>query len=200
MKNSTAVLIFGLAGVGKSTLAQRLGAKLGWRVIHPSGLMRDLWENRSVDLNASRSNDGYWETPKGRRLLRERLTETTPLDVMVNEILLREVEKGGVVIDTWALPWLTDQGWRVHLTAPLRVRAARAATRRREVEEGSPLESLLADKDQETRDLFLRLYGFDIFRDHHVFDYTVDTTGLDSDQVFRRVLEGLFEPTNDEDC
>jgi dephospho-CoA kinase len=56
------VVVFGLAGSGKSTLANGIGQQFGLRVIHPSGIMRDLLEKKTVDLKRTRQNDGYWET------------------------------------------------------------------------------------------------------------------------------------------
>lgn len=183
------VVIFGLAGCGKSTLAELLGARLGLRVIHPSGIMRDLLEQKPLNLGHTRANDGYWESAEGSRILSQRLDEPVPVDVQANEILLDEVAKGQVVIDSWALPWLTELGLRVHLRAELSTRARRAA-RRAGISYEQAREAI-ARKDEETRRLFVRLYGFDIMRDHRVFDFTLDTDELDAEEVLECVCEFL---------
>lgn len=181
------VLIFGQAGSGKSTLAKALSLHLSLRLVHPSGIIRDLLAGREPNVESTIANDGYWETDEGARRLRNRLREKNPIDVQVHEILLREVERGTVVIDTWSLPWLTAAGFRIKLEASLPVRAQRAAQRA-----GIPYSTALArvvQKDNDTRDLFLRLYGFDIVKDAARFDLVINTEHVDADEVLRLSLE-----------
>lgn len=185
----TVILVFGLAGSGKSSLARRLAEEFGLRKVHPSGIMRDLLEGREAVPDSSKPNEGYWETEAGAAVLRARLEEDEPVDVRVDKILLREVEKGNVVIDTWSLPWLTEKGTRIHLTAPLEVRAGRAAARAGIEKDEARL--LIDKKDKDTRALFLRLYGFDILTEHDVFDCAIDTGHLTQEQVFARARDFL---------
>lgn len=185
------VIVFGLGASGKSTLARALAARLGLRLVHPSGLIRQLMEGDSPEPDRSRCNDGYWESEEGMRRLSRRLRQDAPVDVEVTQILLREVDRGEVVIDSWSLPWLSLLGTKIHLRASLAVRAKRAAAR-------ANISSTLAaqrieQKDFETRDLFLRLYGFDIFHDFEDrFHLTVDTEALTAEQVESRVLAKLW--------
>jgi cytidylate kinase len=112
-----------------------------------------------------------------------------PVDLEADKILLEEVDKGEVVIDSWSLPWLTGKGLRIHLLADLTVRAKRAAERG-----GIPYQNALeriSAKDEQTRQLFLRLYGFDIKKDHHVFGYTLDTHELSQAEVLARACHEL---------
>ena len=181
------IIVFGLAASGKSTLASRLARHLGLRVVHPSGVMRQLLAGQAVVPEESVANDGYWESPEGSQILDSRLEQSKPVDVEANNILLQEVAKGDVVIDSWSLPWLTDRGVRFHLKSPLAVRARRAAERAGITPEEAAL--LIAKKDEDTRALFSRLYGFDIFADlDGRFDLTMETEGFSEDEVFRRAL------------
>lgn len=179
--------MFGLAASGKSTLASRLARHLGLRIVHPSGVMRQLLAGQTVVPEESVANDGYWESPEGSRILDSRLRQSKPVDIEANDILLHEVAKGDVVIDSWSLPWLTDEGLRIHLKAPLEIRARRAAERAGITPEEAAV--LIAKKDEDTRALFVRLYGFDIFTDlDERFELTVETEELSGDEVFERVL------------
>lgn len=183
------VIIFGLAGVGKSTLADSLGRVLGLRVIHPSGIVRDLLEGRTPNLEQTRANDGFWESKEGVRLLTSRLTDDEPVDVRANQILLAEVARGELVVDSWSLPWMTDRGWKIHLKASLEERAKRAAAR--SGQSGTEVMSKIDKKDRDTRALFKRLYGFDIFLDHQVFHQVIETESLQGEQVLERALDWL---------
>ncbi len=176
------VIVFGLAASGKSTLAQALGRRLSLRVVHPSGILRNLMDGGVAAPERPRANDGYWESSEGARRLSERLHHEVPVDVATTQVLLAEIDRGEVVIDSWSLPWLSPVGFKIHLKAELTTRAERAAGRG-----GQSLEQArqrIATKDQETRQLFLRLYGFDIFHDFEErFHLTIDTDGRSSDEV-----------------
>ena len=103
------IIIFGFSGSGKSTIANLVGEKYELRVIHPSGILRDLYEKKKVDLENTRYNTGFWESEEGIRLFKSRLDENEPLDVVSDKILVQEAERGNVVVDSWSLPWLTDK-------------------------------------------------------------------------------------------
>lgn len=183
------IILFGFSGSGKSTVANLVEEKYGLRVIHPSGILRDLYEGKKVDVGNTRYNTGFWESEEGVRLFMSRLDEDEPLDIVSDKILVKEVRKGNVVIDSWSLPWLTDKGRKIYLQGDLKVRAQRVA-KRSDISYKRALE-IVTMKDEETRNLFKRLYGFDIKQDHDVFDYIINTNSLTKSEVFRSVCSYL---------
>ncbi len=123
-------------------------------------------------------------------LFTSRLSEEEPLDMVADKILLDEVSKGEVVIDSWSLPWLSSLGTKIYLDASLETRAKRVAIRG-----GMNYElalEVVAFKDEETRKLFKRVYGFDIKKDHEVFDYILDVNKLSVGEVFEKVNRYVF--------
>ncbi len=183
------IIIFGFSGSGKSTLANALGRKYNLGVIHPSGILRDLYEQKKIDLNNTRYNAGFWESEEGIAFFKSRLDKEEPLDVVSDKILVQEVERGNVVIDSWSLPWLTNKGIKIYLRANLEVRAQRVA-QRSNINYDRAL-GIVAMKDKETRKMFKRLYGFDIKKDHQVFDYVVNVNPLSQEEVLRDVCRYL---------
>jgi CMP/dCMP kinase len=183
------VILFGFSGSGKSTIANLVGEKYGLRIIHPSGILRDLYERKNVDISETRYNTGFWESEEGVRLFNSRLDEEEPLDVISDRILVEEIRKGNVVIDSWSLPWLTTEGTKIYLQAKLEIRAQRVA-KRSDIGYERALE-VVAMKDEETKKLFKRLYGFDIRQDHDIFDYVINTNYLTKSEVFERVCSYL---------
>jgi cytidylate kinase len=183
------IIVFGFSGSGKSTLTRSLAREYGLRVVHPSGILRDLYEGKRVDLERTRYNTGFWESDEGLALFTGRLEEQEPLDLVSDRILLQEVERGGVVIDSWSLPWLTKKGRRIYLKAALEVRARRVASRSGIVYERALAAAVL--KDEGTRQLFRRTYGFDIATEHDVFDLVIDTDTLDAEEVLAKALAFL---------
>ena len=183
------IIIFGFSGSGKSTIANLVGEKYGLRVIHPSGILRDLYEKKKVDLANTRYNTGFWESEEGVKLFKSRLDEEEPLDLVSDRILLEEVKKGNVIIDSWNLPWLTNRGIKIYLETDLEIRAQRVAMRSATSHDRAL--DVVAMKDEETRKLFKRFYGFDIKQDYNVFDYVINTNHLAHSEVFRSVCDYL---------
>lgn len=186
MKQNT-IIIFGLTGSGKSTLAQQLGKKLRLRVIHPSSILKDLLQGTIPNISDSQAGTGFWESPEGMSLFENRLKSEKPLDFVCDEILLKEIAKGNVVMDSWTMPWLASSGIKICLTATIKNRAARVALRGGlSIHEARRIITL---RDSETRKLYLD--RFDIKKDHHVFDVTIVTDGKSSEEVLDEVLNIL---------
>jgi len=186
---NTTIIIFGFSGSGKSTLAKSLGQHYALRVIHPSSILRNLCEGKPINLSNTTSNRGFWEHKKGIQLFKSRLNQDQPLDVVSDKILLREVKKGDVVIDSWSLPWLSKSGLKIYLKTDFEVRARRVAKRSKLTL--ATARRIVFLKDKETCKLFKRVYGFDIKHDHSVFDIILNTNNLSKLQVFKRVCEQL---------
>lgn len=186
------VILFGFSGSGKSTLANLLGRRLGLRVVHPSGILRDLMLGKIPDAATAKMNRGFWESKKGFAMLQGRVDDTVPMDVAADKILFREIRKGDLVMDSWTMPWLSERGIKIYLKAPLAVRARRIAVRSR-LSEADALRIVRA-KDADTRKLFRRVYGFDIAKDLGVFDATIDTARLTKVQVLRKLMGLLALP------
>ena len=155
--NNNRIIIFGFSGSGKSTMANLVSEKYNLRVIHPSGIIRDLYEKKEVDINHTRYNNGFWESEEGIKIFKDRLYEEKPIDVIVDKILIEEITKGNVVIDSWNLPWLVDIGKKIYLESDLEIRARRVAKRSKISYENAI--NIVSMKDDETTKLFKRLYG-----------------------------------------
>lgn len=189
--NKKTVIIFGFSGSGKTIIANRLGKRFGLKVVHPSGILRNICLGNNPISTKTISNRGFWESEKGRKILKGRLKDNVPPDILSDKIILAEAKKGNVVIDSWSLPWLYSGGIKIYLMAPLRIRAARVAKRSRF--SFSKAQKIVAEKDSDTRRLFKRIYGFDIARDINVFDLKIDTTNLTRDQIEKMVTQFLLK-------
>jgi cytidylate kinase len=162
---------------------------LGLRVVHPSSIVRQLLEKRRVTTKRTAAGKDFWESAEGERLFRSRLTDARPADLEGDAILLREIARGNLVMDSWTMPWLSEAGCKIRLKAPLAERSRRVAARA-----GVTLRrarEIVRMKDEETRKLNQRLYGFDLARDNEVFDLTIDTAGKSAARVLREALRGL---------
>jgi cytidylate kinase len=183
------IILFGFSGSGKSTLANMIGERYNLRVIHPSGILRDLYEKNNIDINHTRYNTGFWESSKGIKIFKDRLNEKEPLDMISDKIIIEEIHKENTIIDSWSLPWLVNKyvGTKIYLKADLEIRAQRVAIRSK-IKYTKSLD-VVSMKDEETRKLFQRLYEFDIKYNHDVFDYTINTNQLSKDESFKNICQ-----------
>lgn len=189
-KPTARIIIFGFSGSGKSSLADLLGKELGLRVIHPSSILRDLIEGNVPDIAGSKAGKGFWESERGIKAFRERLKTHEPIDLLCDQILLKELEKGKVVIDSWSLPWLTGRGFKICLQASLKTRTQRVAERSNISLKKARATILM--KDRETRKLYQEHRGFDIKHDKQVFNLIIDTENLSKNEILKLVLSKMF--------
>lgn len=180
------IIIFGLSGSGKSTMAEMIGKEYGLRVVHPSSILRDLIEGKKANVKDSKAGVGFWESKNGIKMFNSRLTEKKPMDVEGDKILVKELNKGAIVMDSWTMPWLFNRGIKIYLKGTLAERVKRVAKRSKI--SISTATKTVRMKDDGSRKMFKRVYGFDIKKDMNVFDFTMDTTKLGKQEVFNKIV------------
>jgi len=177
-KRKMVLCICGMAGSGKSTVAKRLAEHYGLKYYSGGDALKAV----AADLGYESSRDGWWETEEGIRFLEERLSNPE-FDRRVDQKLLEWAEKGGVVLDSWAMPWLLKKGFKVWLEAAEEVRAQRIAER-----DGLSVEEalkFLRKKESKTRAIYKKLYGFNLGEDFSPFHLILDVNQLNRDEVFQ---------------
>lgn len=176
-KQKIVICVCGMTGCGKSTLAKRLAAKYGIRYISGGDALKAL----AVEIGYKPGGVNWWETSEGKRFIQLRVNETE-FDKRVDEKLIEMAGQGNVVLDSWTMPWLLKGGFKVWLEASLEVRVKRLAVRDdMSVERAF---NALKEKEEKTRVIYKKIYGFDIGRDFSPFDVILDTNEMSADEVF----------------
>ena len=173
-----------MAGSGKSTVAKRLAEH--YRLKYFSG--GDALKTVASDKGYQTSKEGWWETNQGLSFIEQRLSNLE-IDRKVDEKLLEWAEESGVILDSWAMPWLLKKGFKIWLEASEEVRAQRIAER-----DGlSVKEALkfLREKQTMTKAIYKRLYGFDLGEDFQPFDLILDVNQLNKDEVFQAICMAI---------
>ena len=171
------ICICGISGCGKSTVAKRLAEKHGLRYASGGDALKDLAVEEGYEVGGS----GWWESEEGMRFFEQRMNDLE-FDRRVDQRLLEWAREGGVVLDSWTMPWLFDGGFKVWLEASEDVRATRLARR-----DDMPVEDalkVLREKDDRTKVIYERLYGFSLGEDFSPFDMILDVNLLGADEVF----------------
>ncbi len=171
------ICISGMAGTGKSTLAKKLAQKYGLKYYSGGDALRDLAAEKGYDSLLN----GWWESPEGLRFLDQRKTDPS-FDKAVDEKLLEYAAQGNVLLDSWTMPWLVKQGFKIWLAASVEKQAERISRRDRM----TIAESLnaLKEKEARTKAIYKQLYGFSLGEDFSPFNLVLDTDNLSAEQVF----------------
>ena len=179
-KKKVVICISGMTGSGKSTVAKKLAAKYGLDYFSGGNALRTLAREEGYDSDMR----GWWETAEGLRFLQQRMGDPA-FDRRIDEKLLELAEQGNVVLDSWTMPWLLKEGFKIWLEASPQVRAKRVVNR----DDISIEEAIkaLKEKDERTRQIYNGLYGFDLGHDLSPFNLVFATDELDPDEVFRAV-------------
>ena len=172
------ICISGLPGCGKSTVAKKLARKYRLKYISGGDALKEL----AVEAGFKPSGEDWWETEEGRRFLNKRL-EDPDFDRRVDEKLIEAAKQGDVILDSWTMPWLFDEGFKIWLDASLEVRASRAAKRDKISLEKA--KELILEREEKTREIYIRLYGFKLGEDFSPFHIVLDTDKLNADEVFQ---------------
>jgi len=179
-KQKIVICVCGMTGCGKSTVAKKLAKKYGFRYLSGGDALKAL----AIEAGYKPAEVGWWETDAGMKFLRQRM-EVSEFDKKVDGKLLDLAKQGNVVLDSWTMPWLLKEGFKVWLEVSSKVRARRLAVRDGIGVEGAS--EVLRVKDESTRAIYKSLYGFDLGNDFSPFDLILDANELSADEVFNAV-------------
>ncbi|MEM4272813.1 MAG: cytidylate kinase family protein [Candidatus Caldarchaeum sp.] len=171
------VCLSGFAAVGKSTVGRMLAKRMGLRYVSGGDALKEVAKMHGFNP----TGPGWWETPKGLEFLRLRSKDPS-FDKKVDSMLLRMCRAGGVVVDSWVMPWLYEgRSFNVWLTADKKIRAVRMAERSG-ISRAKALR-LLAERDRNSARIYRNLYGIRMGTDLEPFHLVVDTTRLEPERV-----------------
>ncbi|MEM2431648.1 MAG: cytidylate kinase family protein [Candidatus Bathyarchaeia archaeon] len=172
------ICVSGLAGSGKSTVAKRIAEHYGLKYYSGGDALKAV----AAEMGYNVSDRGWWETEGGIHFLEERL-KNLDLDRRVDEKMLEWAKEGNVVLDSWTMPWILKEGFKIWLDATEDVRAKRIAMR-----DGISVEEALRrmrDREGRTKEIYRRLYGFRLGEDFEPFHVILDVNNLNQDEVFK---------------
>ena len=189
------ICISGMAGTGKSTLTKKLAQKYGFDYYSGGDALKVLASEEGYDA----SQPGWWESPEGLKFLKQRERDAK-FDRAVDQKLLEYTKKGNVLLDSWTMPWLLKSGFKIWLLASMEKRAARVA-QRDQITVKKALK-VLKEKEDRTKGIYKKLYGFMLGEDFQPFNLVLDTESLNAEEVFQvlcnvidnMILERKFVP------
>jgi len=176
-KRRVVICIAGMTACGKSTAARRLAQKYGLTYVSGGTALKEL----AIRIGYKAQERGWWETTEGMRFLEQRQRDFR-FDKQVDTDLLKLAEQGNVVLDSWTMPWLFKNGFKIWIEVSPQERAKRLAHRDKiSIREA---EKAITEKDGKTKRIYERLYGFKLGEDFSPFDLVLDTELLSADETF----------------
>jgi cytidylate kinase len=190
------ICISGLAGSGKSTVARKLAQKYKLKYYSGGEALKAL----AAEEGYKPTEQGFWESKEGMKFLDQR-SKDPKLDEQVDRRLLKSAEEGNVILDSWTMPWLLKEGFKIWLDASVEKRAERVSHR-----DGITVKETLQAlrmKEAGTRSIYRKLYKFKLGEDFAPFHLILDTNPLTADEVFTslsNVIENMILRTDETDC
>jgi CMP/dCMP kinase len=172
------VCISGMAGTGKSTLAKKLAQKYGLTYYSGGDALRAL----AAEKGYNSLSNGWWESPEGMSFLEQRKTDPS-FDKAVDRKLIEYASQGNVLLDSWTMPWLITDGFKIWLAASVEKQAERISKRDNMTVENSL--KALKEKEARTKSIYKQLYGFSLGDDFSPFNLVLDTDNLSAYEVFQ---------------
>ena len=187
-QKGSVICISGMAGTGKSTLAKKLARKYHLKYYSGGDALKALAAQEGYDA----SKPGWWESLTGLKFLKQR-EDNPKFDEAVDHKLMEYAEQGDVLLDSWTMPWLLKRGFKIWLLASTEKRVLRVAKRDKITVEKAL--KVLKEKEDRTRAIYKKLYGFTLGEDFKPFDLVLDTENLSAEEVYQvlcRVIDNMI--------
>ena len=170
------VVISGPPAIGKTTVAKGIADE--FNLTHLSG--GDILKELASEQGFSTSGDDWWDTEEGMQFLTQRKSNPE-FDKDVDSKLKELFQNGGVVITSYTLPWIIDNGIKIWLAGNIENSAKRMQTR----DNVTQLHALDVVKKRfnENKLIYKSLYNFEFGENLSVFDAVIETDNLNVQQV-----------------
>ena len=170
------IVISGPPAVGKTTVAKGLAEEFNLKYLSGGDVLKEMAKEHGFDSDG----DDWWDTKEGMRFLSKR-EENDEFDKQLDEKLTRLFNEGGMVITSYTLPWLIDDGIKIWLEG-----SHESSTKRMQSRDNmSSKEAYEVTKERfdKNKALYKKLYNFDFGDDKSVFDVIINTNNLTAQQV-----------------
>ena len=173
---SKSIVVSGPPAIGKTTVAKGLAKE--FNLNYPSG--GDILKELASEEGFSSSGDDWWDTEDGMKFLNQR-KENPEFDKKVDKKLIELFEKGDVVITSYTLPWLINNGIKLWLDGSVK-NSAKRMQNRDNMDESSALQ-VVNKRFNENKLIYKNLYDFEFGDDLSVFDKIIQTDEKNADEV-----------------
>ena len=172
----TSIVISGWPAVGKTTIAAEIAREFDFKAYNGGDILKLLAGDRGYSI----SGKDWWDTEQAKKFMAERKANLY-FDKQVDQKLVEIVRLGKAVITSYTLPWLVQDAIKFWLKGSQDNRAKRMAKR----DNLSLLQAkkIIKIRDDENKNIYRKLYGFNFGKDLNVFDFSLNTDLVDLDSL-----------------
>ena len=174
----TSIVISGWPAVGKTTIAAEIAKEFDFKVYNGGDILKLLAGDRGYSI----SGNDWWDTEQAKKFMAERKANLY-FDKQVDQKLVEIARLGKAVITSYTLPWLVQDAIKFWLKGSQDNRAKRMAKR----DNLSLLQAkkIIKMRDDENKNIYRKLYGFNFGKDLNVFDFSLNTDLVDLDSLVK---------------
>lgn len=170
------VIISGSPAIGKTTIAKGLAKEFDLKYVSGGDVLKEMAKEEGFQTE----KDDFWDTEAGMKFLNMR-KGNSEFDKIVDEKLKKMVLTEDVVITSYTLPWLVEDGIKIWLAGSQEISAKRMTTRDHISYEHAL--AIVKKRYEENKMIYKKLYGFNFGDDLSVFNEILNTDGLGPVQV-----------------
>ena len=173
---SKSIVISGPPAVGKTTVAKGLANEFSLTYLSGGDVLKEMAKEHGF----SSDSDDWWDTEEGMQFLSQR-EQNSEFDKKLDKKLTKLFNQGGMVITSYTLPWLIEDGIRIWLEGS----HASSTKRMQNRDHMSSKEAyeITRERFDKNKALYKKLYNFDFGDDKSVFDVIINTDNLTAKQV-----------------
>ena len=183
---SKSIVVSGPPAIGKTTVAKGLAKEFNLNYLSGGDILKEL----ASEEGFSSSGDDWWDTEDGMKFLNQR-KDNSEFDKKVDEKLIQLFQKGDVVITSYTLPWLIDNGIKLWLDGTVENSAKRMQNRDNLTEHDAL--NVVKKRFSENKIIYKALYNFEFGEDLSVFDKIIETDGLNATEVLDKAKSAVRE-------
>lgn len=172
----TSIVISGWPAVGKTTIAAEIAKEFDFKVYNGGDILKLLAGDRGYSI----SGNDWWDTEQAKKFMAERKANLY-FDKQVDQKLVEIVRLGKAVITSYTLPWLVQDAIKFWLKGSQDNRAKRMA--KRDNLSLVQAKKIIKIRDDENKNIYRKLYGFNFGKDLNVFDFSLNTDLVDLDSL-----------------
>lgn len=170
------IIISGPPAIGKTTIARGLAKEFNLKYLSGGDVLKEMAKEEGFQTE----RDDFWDTEAGMKFLNMR-KGNSEFDKIVDEKLKKIFLTEDVVITSYTLPWLVNDGIKIWLAGSQEISAKRMTTRDHISYESAC--DIVKKRYEENKMIYRKLYGFNFGDDLSVFDEVINTDGLGPGQV-----------------
>lgn len=171
------IIISGPPAVGKTTIAQWLAKEFNLQYLSGGDILKELASEQGFKTDGK----DWWDTTQGMKFLNQR-RQNFEFDKQIDHKLKKYFFKGNVIITSYTLPWLVNDGIKIWLLCSYEDSAKRMKMRDHMISMKKALQ-IVKKRYNENKLLYKQIYNID-FGDMKIFDKIIDTRNINAKQVF----------------